>query len=104
MTHDLLEIGDDLAALRAAVIEFGEIAPHGLAPRIGGVGRERRLDLALFVMRKPSGVTGDQLAVLRGVVDDKIHDHAQPAGLCRRGEIVQQAVVVARLVAAKPRV
>ncbi len=75
--HDLLEIGDDLGPPRAAVIEFGEIAPHRLAPRVGRVGRERRQDLALCVMRKPAGVAGDQLAVLGGVVDDEIHDHAQ---------------------------
>src|ERR1700730_4823345 len=38
MAHQLLKIGEDLALLWGAVVELGEIAPHGLPARVGGVG------------------------------------------------------------------
>ena len=89
MAYELLEIGKQLAALRPLIIEFGEIAPYGLASGIGRIGCERRPDLALGVAGEPVGVVGDQLAVLRGVVDDEIHDHPQSIGASRLGKSAQ---------------
>ena len=84
MAHQRLEIGDDLVALRRPVVELGEIAPHRLALGIVRVDGEGRAHLAIAVAGEPLGRLGDQLAVLGGVIDDKVHDGAQPMAARRR--------------------
>jgi hypothetical protein len=42
MPHQLLEIRDDLVALRRPVVEFGKVAPHGFLFRVVGIGGKRR--------------------------------------------------------------
>ena len=81
MAHQILEIRDDLVALRRPVVEFGQIAPDGLLFRVVGIDRERRLDLAACVAGEPLRPARGQLAVLRRMVDDEVHDDAQPVPL-----------------------
>ncbi len=104
MAHDILKISHDFVAPRSPVIELGEVAPFGFAARIGRVARRGRENRTLRVMRKPIGMAARQLAVLRGMVEHEIHDHAQPALFCRGGEFAQQPVVADALATAQPRV
>ena len=104
MPHQLLEIAKDLTPLRGPIIEFGEIAPYRLLRGVGRIGREGRNDIAARITGEPVGIADDELAVLGGMVDDQIHDDAQPVRARRLGKGAQKIVVVARLAAAKPRI
>ena len=93
MAHERLEIGDNLVPLRRPVVELGEIAPNGFAFGIVRVDGEGGAHRAIPVAGEPVGPALDQLAVLRGVIDDKVHDWAQPMAARRLGKAAQQSVV-----------
>src|SRR5207244_2103773 len=89
---------------RRPVIELGEISPYRLAGGIRGVSDRRRDEFAATIARKPARMSGRQLTVLGGVIDNQVHDHPQPMPVRGLGEPTQQGVVVTRLFAAETRV
>jgi hypothetical protein len=100
----LLEIVQNLVLLRRPVIEFGQISPYGLAGGIRGISGRRRDEFAAPITSKPARMADDQYTVLGSVIDDQIHDHAQPMPARGLGKSAQQRVVVTRLGAAETRV
>src|SRR6516165_4684230 len=78
VAHKQLKIIQDLALLRGSVVEFCKITPLSLAPGISRIDGTGRYELSLCIPGKPVRVLRDEFAVLGGVIDDKIHDDAQP--------------------------
>ena len=86
VAHEPLKIAEDLALLRGSVVQFGEISPYSLTPGIGGIDGTGRDDIALNIAGEPVRVARYELAVLRGMINHKVHDHAQSMLVCRLGE------------------